>query len=61
MPVTAEIECDDVEAVDQPLLCEAPEPPAVGGDPVEADDRRRAGRAPFVDVELHSPRSKMRS
>ena len=49
-PVPAEIQRANVEAAGEPLFGELPEPPAVAGDAVEADDRWGGGVTPFLDV-----------
>ena len=61
LAVAAEVECEHVKPIGEPLLRKVPKPPAVGSDPVQADDRRRVARTPLVDVQLHPPRSSTRS
>ena len=52
--VAAQVGSDDVETLRPVLLREPPEALAVTGDAVQADERRRAGIAPFVRVQFHA-------
>ena len=52
--VAAQVGGDDVETLRPVLLGEPPVALAVSGDAVQADERRCAGIAPLVHVQLHS-------
>ena len=54
--VSAQIGCDDAEVLGPALLREPPEPLAVPGDAVQADERRRVGVPPGMHVQLHRGR-----
>ena len=51
--VAAKVRGKHAEPLGQPLLGEPPEATAVCVDAVHADDRRRAGVAPFVQLQQH--------
>ena len=51
--VAAQVGSDDVETLRPVLLREPQEALAVTGHAVQADERRRAGIAPLVHVQLH--------
>src|SRR5204863_9538139 len=52
--VAAQVRCDDAEVLCPPLLRELSEPLTVGGDAVQADDRRRRRVTPLVHVPHHA-------
>ena len=49
--MAAEVDGDDPAAPSEALLRQAPEAAPMSADPVQADDGRRAGVAPLVDVQ----------
>ena len=53
--VAAQIRREHAEPAREPFLGKAPEPPPVGRDTVQADERRSVRVSPLVHVEPHQP------